>query len=116
MVLLAILAPDDGAPGVRLTVDEQGGIFTLEVTRMNAAAVRARTFRTAGRGVVLLRFGGSRTRGREDRATRGLGLAGCLALLLHLGGIGLGFAALAVVVRGKDVAAVALRPRTTGER
>ena len=116
MVLLAILAPDDGAPGVRPIVDEQGSIFTLEVTGRNATAVRARTFRTAGRSVVLLRFGGSRTRGRGDRATRGLGLAGGLALLLPPGGIGLSLAALAVVVRGKDVVTVALGPGTTGER
>ena len=107
VVLLDVLASDDGTLEVGLLVNPLGTIFTLEVTRGDGTLVRVRTPVSAGGSDTLLGFGGGRTSGREGRATGRLALGGDLTLLLLLGGGCPCRTVLVVVIGGRNVVGIA---------
>ena len=107
-VLLDVVASDDGALEVGFLADQPRAIFTLEVARGDITLIRMQTAASSRRSNALLGSGGSRTGGREGRATGRLVLGGGLALLLLLGRGCLGRMVLFVVIRGRDIVGVPL--------
>ena len=79
LVLLDVVAPDDGALEGRSLVDKEGSVFALDVTRWNFTPTRARrscsvrTFYTTRSDAPLLGFRVG-TSGQGDHWTRVFGL------------------------------------------
>ena len=61
-VLLNVVASDNRAPGAKFPIDEQGAVFTLEITRGDVTFVRVQAPAGARRSDAPLGFGGCRTR------------------------------------------------------
>ena len=113
LVLLDVVASNNGASEARSLFDDQGGIFGLEVARGYITPVRVRTPASARRSDALLGFGGGRAGRREGYAMVRPGLGGLALPLLLMGGRLSRTVIVVVVVGGRGVGSITIRFRAT---